>query len=466
MLRSIRIPVWFLLLITLLGGIFLIFYGWSIKTTIKGNKKAGWFGEVAVQAADFPNLTDKVFKKLSEKKADFDKHLRGPRPKVDLSQFAPVKARPGIEVAGLVVKRDKEALARNPGYRILVGAFTMNGEIRNGAIVLSPEIEIVHTWMFNEIPVGGKRPRPLNRKYIHGFDILDDGSVIFSYDGGISLQKFDVCGKRLWATVGTYHHAVTLTDDEKYVWALLTRGKVRQSGARSAKVVKLDIAQGKVVREFSMDGIIKANPNIFLLDIRRTDRNDSGGNSKNTSEFWLRDPFHLNDVDPLPVDLAAKFPMFNAGDLVISARSLNLIFVIDANTLKIKWWRAGIARRQHDPDWSPKGVITVYDNRMSGNYSRIISIDPQTYQTEVLLNGRDVDFYSRMRGKHQVRENGNMLVTSSQQGRVFETDPKGNVVLDIHNTKPGDDKYNLLLSQAIYLSEDRPSWIEQATCKE
>ncbi len=444
------IPVWVFLLCLLLGALFIMVFGWAVKSTLAGSDRSGFFGEVAVSVASFPTMVRTVFTKIQSEKDDPN---RVPRTNTNLSEFSDIKQKPGIGVTGLVMRADRAAIARAYGWRILVGAFVIDGEVKNAALALSPELEIVKVWVLTENAIGGKEPRPVHRKFIHGFDIMSDGSVIFSFDGGISLQRLDYCGSRVWAIGGDFHHAVTLDDREETVWTL--HGK---------ELMQVSTGTGKIMRRFSMDDIIAANPALDILEIRKDDEDDLGGNSRNTSEEWLRSPFHLNDVDPLPVKLVDRFDGFAAGDLLVSARSLNLIFVVDPDTLEVKWWRIGTVRRQHDPDWAQTGEITVFDNRMSRDYSRIVSIAPKSYHTRVLFDGRENDFYSRIRGKHQFTEAGNLIVTSSQQGRIFEVDPNGKVVLEVINRKPGDDRFNYVLSEALWLPSNAFKFAVNISC--
>ena len=171
-----------------------------------------------------------------------------------------------------------------------------------------------------------------------------------------------------------------------------------------------------------MEDIIAANPEIDILELRRLHANGEDTNERNTKGEWLEDSFHLNDVEPLPIALAGAFPQFTPGDLLVSARELNLLFVIDQETLRVKWWRVGDTQRQHDPDWEPNGKISVLNNRMSRDYSEIVDIDPRTYQRTVRLDGRDFDFYTRIRGEQQRLPDGHLVVTSTRQGRAFEID--------------------------------------------
>lgn len=448
-----HIPLWVLLLSLLLGALFTLFFGWSIVRSLDENKH-GSFGKVAVEIASFPTLAKSVFEDLSVDLFNKDTLNRVPRSTTDLSEYTPIKSSAGVDVNGLMVRADKEALSRNPGWRILVGKFSINDELKNAALALSPDLEIKKIWMLTEQEVNGIKPRAPHRKFIHGFDILKDGSVIFSFDGGISLQRFDQCSRSVWAIDGDFHHAVTLTEDEKHVWTLLG----------GSKLVKVSTTTSEIVQKLTMQEIIAANPESDILEIRKHYTSDLGGNSRNTFGQWLKDHFHLNDVDPLPASLADRYDGFDTGDLLVSARSLNLVFIVNPDTLKIKWWRIGAMRRQHDPDWNLNGEITIFDNRMGLDYSRIISINPETFHTTVIHDGRENDFYSRIRGKHQITSNGNLIVASTQQGRIFELEPDGNTVFEIINTKPGSNEFNYVSSQAIWLPLDNFNFQEEKSC--
>jgi len=328
--------MWLFLLCLLLGSIFTVFFGWMVKNNLSGADNGSRLGRAAVMVASFPSLVTTVLEDIRVDTLDRDSPVRVPRPHIDLSGFVPVGSGTGTGVTGLLMRADRQALAQKPGWRILVGAFTIDGEISNAALALSPDLQIEKIWLLTEESIDGMDAQPPHRKFIHGFELLDDGSVIFSFDGGVSLQRFGRCGARLWAIGGFFHHTVTLDDDGKYVWALRDREVVKtqpDTGDEiryyAHEVVKVAVETGEIARYFSMDDIVAANPAINILQIRKQDDNDVGGNARNTDEKWLDDPFHVNDIEPLPAALAGRFAGFDAGDLLLSARSLNLVFVLD-----------------------------------------------------------------------------------------------------------------------------------------
>jgi hypothetical protein len=60
-----------------------------------------------------------------------------------------------------------------------------------------------------------------------------------------------------------------------------------------------------------------------------------------------------------------------------------------------------------------------------------------------------VDFYSRVRGKHERTRAGHLLIASTQQGRVFETNSSGAIVVDFQNTAGAPDT-NYTVSEALW----------------
>ncbi|MEO0763875.1 MAG: arylsulfotransferase family protein, partial [Pseudomonadota bacterium] len=276
-----------------------------------------------------------------------------------------------------------------------------------------------------------------------------DGALVFGFDGGRSIQRIDSCGTRQWSAFGPFHHALEIDEADGALWTM-------EAAGTGSDFVALSAETGAVLSRLGTQDIINARPEIDLLKIRMEHDNLRNTNRRVTFGRWLtrHENFHFNDVDPLPPRLAGRFPMFEAGDLLISARELNLVFVVDRETGETKWWRVGAWNRQHDPDWLEDGRIGVYDNRMSRDYSQILAIDPATYETEVLVDGRAMDFYSRIRGKMQVLADGRVAVSSPQQGRVFETGPAGGVVLDIVNPHPARDGYVLPISEIQVFDED------------
>jgi hypothetical protein len=439
------IPLWFFLLCLLVWLLFTMAFGWAVKSTYGDDDRSGMLGRVAIRIANFTGLVEQVVVELvSYASGDYrDEQIRVTRDKnTDYSGFVPVPTAPGIKVDGLLMRADRPKMT--DGWRLIAGAFTIDGEMENAALLMSPDLKIVRKWTLDEVPVDGKTPRPKYRKFVHGLDVLKDGSLVFTFDGSISLQRINACGDRLWSTGGTFNHAVTLDEAGDTVWTL-------SSGDTIAQVAVKD---GTVLRKISMDDVIAKNPMIDILEIRRKHALHLGQNNRNTTGKWMDDPIHLNDVDPLPSAIADKFEGFEAGDLLVSARSLNLIFVLDPDTLKVKWWRIGQTQRQHDPDWLPSGEISALDNRMSRDFSEIVALDPATMKERTLFDGRKNDFYTRIRGKHQVLADGALEITSPQQGRAFEVDGDGDVVFEIADTKPGSETTNYTISEMKWLPRD------------
>lgn len=331
------------------------------------------------------------------------------------------------------------------GFRIIFGTFAFRDAL-HGAVLLGPDGTARWHWKISQD--GVSRPHhPETNVFPHGFEISPDGSILASYDNGSSLTKYDYCGRVQWRLEGEYHHSIDFGDDGTFwVWKKAIErddtlpGQSGQKSAIEQQLQQIAYGDGALLRSFGLVDIIKANPGIGIFATRGV-----GGVQK--------DPFHPNDIDPLPRRLARHYPQFRAGDLMISMRPLNLIFVLDPDSLKVKWWRQGQTRRQHDPDWNDLGTITIFNNNMDAPPSTIVELDPRTMVSRVLVDGAGYDFYTAVQGKHDQSPGGHVLITSTQQGRVFEVAPGGKVTFDFQNIYT-QDAGALFVSEARFLPLD------------
>ena len=179
---------------------------------------------------------------------------------------------------------------------------------------------------------------------------------------------------------------------------------------------------GEVLREISVVDILKKNGLIGLLYL---------ASLHNESVAVRGDTLHLNDVEIFPEGYDST--VFAPGDIMFSLRNINAVFVVDPETLEIKFKSVGQVLRQHDPDFTPDGNITVFNNNNlqptigpDRGQSYILRIDTETNEIETLAGDREENrFFTDIMGTHQVLPNGNILVNSSGQGRVFEFSPEG-----------------------------------------
>lgn len=447
------VPLWLVLLLGLVGFVLTVGFGAVVLVTQRGSSTFGALGQAAVAMAAFPSQARDTLRDLwyrtRERDSDYLTVRQFPAP--DLEGFRPLAQAPGLGLDPPLVRADPARLPR--GHRILVGVFRFTDGHANAALLLDPELKVIKTWKL--IPsAGDDHPTPIARRLVHEVDFLPaDGSFLYNVTPSAGLIRRDACGKVIWSIPGEYHHAITLDEDRRTAWATFDR--------EVTQLHQVDMATGRVVRRLPFMAIAQANPEIEIWRVRTTNAEQLVGirNNRGKPFKWFPDPFHTNDADPLPRALAAAFPMFAPGDLVLSNRELNQLVVIDPETRKVKWWHAGDWDHQHDPDWLPDGTIAVFDNRARlGGYSRIVTIDPATRTVRVPVDGRKIGFYSLARGKMEPTPSGGFLVASAFQGRIFETDRDGRVVFDLWNPRGDDPALMFMTTQAFFFPEGRLDW--------
>ena len=321
--------------------------------------------------------------------------------------------------------------------QVLVAGLAPAGETLQGATLFGADGAELHRWHFDYEALDPEGPGEFN-VMVHGVEPLPDGSLVVAFDAGKALARIDACGVPMWVENDSYHHSVERAEDGTlWTW-------------RAESIVNLDADTGEEISAFDFrEDVVVAQELYGALGIRTLEKlpPEAGGFK------WFDDPFHANDVEPLDTETAAAFPGFEAGDLLISLRELNLVGVIDPSTRRFRWFEYGPWFKQHDPDFQPDGRITVYDNRMGLDVSRIVAVDPASGETEVVFeDSPETPFYSWRRGKHQVLDNGNLLITESERGRVFEVTAEGRLVWE--RRVPFDEERNAIVTSAELLPTD------------
>jgi hypothetical protein len=126
---------------------------------------------------------------------------------------------------------------------------------------------------------------------------------------------------------------------------------------------------------------------------------------------------------------------FRPGNLLVSARNLNLIFIIDRTGDEVVWTYDFELDLQHEALMIDQGIpghgnILLFNNGYRSTYayrqSSVLQIDPITH--EVLWKWAEKGFYTSTGGIEQPLPNGNLLISSSRGGRAFEVTQDGRIV--------------------------------------
>lgn len=287
----------------------------------------------------------------------------------------------------------------------------------------------------------------------HGAIALPDGSVVFNFEYG-GLVKLDRCGDVLWTLAIPSHHSVEFAEDGGF-W--VPGRKFHEAGQTSPfppfsppfyedTILKIS-NNGEMIFELSVPELFYENGLETLLT--------SNGESIGPKFKWDKELVHLNKIAELKSDIADDFPLFNAGDLLLSLRQYNMILVVDPNTKTIKWWQIGPWKRQHDPEFIPGGKIIIFNNNIyksiysTDRYvtnldfpriSNIIELDPVTREHRVIYGEkRNQELLSVVRGKHEFMPHGGLLISESEGGRVLEIDANDQLIWEYINRYSQDE---------------------------
>jgi len=177
--------------------------------------------------------------------------------------------------------------------------------------------------------------------------------------------------------------------------------------------------------------------------------------------YFFPDFSHSNSIQSLPPNQHEAIPAFKRGNILISQRNTNIIFIIDKETGEIAW-QVGpddyLTIGQHDAYMIEQGMpgagnILVFDNGGAAGYpmqyrqySKVVEIDPPTKEivwTYTASKGLrpNTTFHSAYISGAQRLPNGNTLITEGASGRIFEVTEEGTTVWEYIESNPPKENY-------------------------
>lgn len=347
----------------------------------------------------------------------------------------------------------------SPGYTL----FTAYDGKKCTNRLIDPEGNLIQEWYIKYSDVWGKKAPFLEEQYgdewtcWQGTQLLPNGDLVATfidngkpYCGG--LVKLNLDSEVVWSLPKCTHHDVHLGKDGLlYTPGMyLVEEDEENSGKRFLTPGSLPSTEPLVTfweTPILKDTIIVTSPDGEFLE--EIDLGDAFANSEYRWSFSNRfqtpkhssgvfDPSHLNDVELITEEWAKHHPKIEPGDLMVSARNINTLAIIDRQTELVKWVTNGPFIQQHDPDLLPNGNILLFDNwgkiDSEVGATRIIEWNPKTQQIDWEYAGtRDRPLHATFRGSQQLLPNGNVLITESTGGRILEVTRDKEIVWEYVN---------------------------------
>jgi len=298
--------------------------------------------------------------------------------------------------------RIEEALAESPSwvefYRpdLSEGGYNLALYNRRIPFLMDMNGTVVHTWP--DVRASGRAT------------LSPTGHLAVITDRG-HLREYDWEGRETWVFKSArsshmLHHDFVRLENGNHL--LL----IQRPGKRADYLLEVDRSGAEVWRWNSYEAIEE--------DFRRSSRANLT---------------HMNSVQELPPNrwFDQGHEAFRPGNILVSARNLNALYIVARPSGEVVWRYYEGLDWQHEARMVPAGFpgagnILLFNNgyHTVERQSTLVELNP--LERAVVWSYRSPGFFSATEGVQQALSNGNLLVTSSHGGRVFEITRKGRIV--------------------------------------
>lgn len=352
-------------------------------------------------------------------------------------------------------RTDRQGVTLHNQGRAFQGFTLYTSGHETAAFLVSMDGETRHEWRlpFSAVwdeTAAVEHPQPDDFMYWRRAHVFPNGDLIAMFVAagdspwGYGLVKLDKDSNVIWKYMEQTHHDLDVAaNGDVYVL-----GHAIRSGSfknyPQLKSPRID----DFVAVLSPDGVEQKR--VWILDALM--RSPYKRLVTRVPWYTTDDFLHTNAIDVIDAEHAANLPFASEGNVLLSFREIDTIAVLDLEREEIVWALRGAWLSQHDPDIMPDGKIMLFDNLghyTAGGQSRIMEFDPVGLGISWLYTGdEDRPFDSDVRSAQQPLPNGNVLITESTGGRIFEVTRQGEIVWEYINpvrTADPDDPARALI---------------------
>jgi Arylsulfotransferase (ASST) len=306
--------------------------------------------------------------------------------------------------------------------------------------------ETVHMWSHSAWQPKPEDDPPSSMRGWNHVEVDAEGNL-FAVVPLRALLKLSPDSELVWSCEVAAHHDLAFVGSDVLVLSETPRSVHVDGGSRVVldnSITRID-ENGVVTAEFSLYDVLRSEPALRTVVDRTVRRRatefrmtvDAETTSGDCLWWTLRrlrslpgspcDVLHTNTlevVDDHPSGL------WQTGDVLVCMRELDTVAVVDPVQRTVRWsWGGTELSGPHQPSVTPDGQVLVFDNGVGRGWSRLLMVDPTTDKVEWSWSADPpASFFCPLAGGCELLANGNILVTHSAFGEVFELTPGGRTV--------------------------------------
>ena len=301
------------------------------------------------------------------------------------------------------------------------GLNLFNSLTRTRATLMDMKGNTLHEWSQNS-----------GEKWEH-VRLLENGELLVLIEKPGKLIRLDWSSNVVWEQNVHVHHDIDISEGGD-IYVLSAADEFIDYGGLEIPIrnhyIRILSPEGKIKRAISFFPMLQ-----HRLDMEKLEQFIATGGEIDFGYRYEGDSVDVFHVNTLSIIDRTINEFFQKGFVLFAARSLNLIGVIDVDREKLIWsWGENYLDWPHRPVLLESGNILIFDNGSHREYSRIVELNPTLGEIvwEYKADPRE-SFFSIMMGGAQKLPNGNILITESVKGHVFEVTRDGPIVWEFYN---------------------------------